>query len=169
MTCGRSSGSANFLDDPLGGRVGEGTHQRVPSPTFRVMTPTVVGKTGAAYLRLPQTTGSSPLAWGTIATGTDTRVIPTVVGKMGKVFPPDFCTRLIPTRVGKIVGVVAGEGHGFDGSTPLLGLGLSSSRKVWWGAGFRGPYPDGPQTPTGPETPAAAPVGARGNDAGSGG
>ena len=134
---------------PSGRHVGEGTHQRVPSPTFRVMTPTVVGKTGAAYLRLPQTTGSSPLAWGKIATGTDTRVIPTVVGK--------------------IVGVVAGEGHGFDGSTPLLGLGLSSSRKVWWGAGFRGPYPDGPQTPTGPETPAAALAGARGNGAGSGG
>lgn len=76
---------------------------------------------------------------------------------------------VIPTVVGKIVGVVAGEGHGFDGSTPLPGSGLSSSRKVWWGAGFRGPYPDGPQTPTGPETPAAALAGARGNGAGSGG
>ena len=50
-----------------------------------------------------------------------------------------------------------------------FGLGLSSSRKVWWGAGFRGPYPDGPQTPAGPETPAAALAGARGNGAGSGG
>lgn len=49
---------------PSGRHVGEGTHQRVPSPTFRVMTPTVVGKTGAAYLRLPQTTGSSPPWWG---------------------------------------------------------------------------------------------------------
>ena len=85
------------------------------------------------------------------------------------IHPPDFGTRLIPTVVGKIVGVVAGEGHGFDGSTPLPGSGLSSSRKVWWGAGFRGPYPDGPQTPTGPETPAAALAGARGNGAGSGG
>ena len=114
---------------PSGRHVGEGTHQRVPSPTFRVMTPTVVGKTGAAYLRLPQTTGSSPLAWGTIATGTDTRVIPTVVGK--------------------IVGVVAGEGHGFDGSTPLLGLGCLAAEK------FGGVQVFGGRTRTAPKPPPA--------------
>ena len=130
----------------------------------------MVGKTGATYLRLPQTTGSSPPWWGTIATDADTRVIPTVVGKIGKVFtPPDLCTRIIPTHVGKIVGVVASGGHGLMIAHSCFGLGLSSSRKVWWGAGSWGPYPDGPQTPAGPETPAAALAGARGNGAGSGG
>ena len=128
---------------------GDGTHQRVPSPTFRVMTPPWWGKQGPRTYGFPRrpvhphsrgeqsppapTLGSSPPWWG----------------KWGRYSPPDFGTRFIPTRVGKIVGVVAGEGHGFDGSTPLLGLGLSSSRR------FGGVQVFGGRTRTAPKPPPA--------------
>ena len=147
---------------PSGRRVGEGTHQRVPSPTFRVMTPTVVGKTGAAYLRLPQTTGSSPLAWGTIATGTDTRVIPTVVGKMGKVFPPPtLALGSSPLAWGKLLGLWPVKVTVLMVAHPCLGWGCLAAEGLV-GCRFLGAVPGRPPNPHRPGNPYRTQDGSKG-------
>lgn len=97
---------------------------------------------------------------------------PTVVGKMGKVFTPpefgpEFGTRFIPTRVGKLLGLWPVKVTVLMVAHPCLGWGCLAAKGLV-GCRFSGAVPGRPPNPRRPGNPCRSPCGGKGKRCGFG-